>query len=59
MKNTMETAVKKKLIFWIVVVAVLVGLFFLLVNMAPWFYAGLVLGWAGKCIYDRLTAKKE
>ena len=55
----METAVKKKLIFWIVVVAVLVGLFFLLVNMAPWFYAGLVLGWAGKCIYDRLTAKKE
>lgn len=59
MKNTMETVVKKRLIFWIVVVAVLVGLFFLLVNVAPWFYAGLVLGWAGKWLYDRLTAKKE
>lgn len=49
----------KKIIFWIVIAVVLVGLFFLLVNVAPWFYAGLVLGWAGKYVYDRFIARKE
>lgn len=55
----METATKKKIIFWIVIAAVLVGVFFLLVNVAPWFYAGLVLGWAGKYAYDRFIARRE
>lgn len=55
----METATKRKIIFWVVIAAILVGLFFLLVNVAPWFYAGLVLGWAGKYVYDRIVSKKE
>lgn len=49
----------KKIIFWIIIAVVLVGLFFLLVNVAPWFYAGLVLGWIGRILYGKYIAREE